>query len=135
MQTARSRASARSPFGLRASDFGLPKPPCRLRLPALILRLPRLLLVALIQFYRWVLSPAKTALFGPLGRCRYEPTCSNYALEAVRRHGAVRGGWLATRRICSCHPYGGCGLDPVPESWPGPLPQPPLTPPVSADAR
>jgi putative membrane protein insertion efficiency factor len=81
-------------------------------------KLPRLILIALIQCYRWVLSPAKAALFGPLGRCRFEPTCSNYALAAVRRHGALRGGWLAARRVCSCHPYGGCGYDPVPEQWP-----------------
>jgi uncharacterized protein len=74
-----------------------------------------LILLALIQFYRWVLSPAKSTLFGPLGRCRFDPTCSNYALEAVRRHGALRGSWLAFRRICSCHPYGGCGHDPVPQ--------------------
>ena len=78
------------------------------------MKLPKLILIALIQIYRWVLSPAKASLFGPLGRCRFEPTCSNYALEAVRRHGALRGSWLAVRRVCSCHPYGGCGHDPVP---------------------
>ena len=77
------------------------------------------LLVAGIQFYRWVLSPMKSALFGPVGRCRYEPSCSLYALQAVRRHGAVRGGWLALRRVASCHPYGGCGCDPVPARWTG----------------
>jgi putative membrane protein insertion efficiency factor len=96
-------------------------------------RVPQLLLLALIQLYRWVLSPAKTALFGPLGRCRYEPSCSNYALVAVRRHGALRGGWLATRRLCSCHPYGGCGHDPVPESWPG-WRQPPTLPAAATQA-
>ena len=79
------------------------------------MKLLQLILVALIQVYRWVLSPAKAALFGPLGRCRFEPTCSNYALEAIRRHGAWRGSLLAARRVCSCHPYGGCGHDPVPE--------------------
>lgn len=71
-------------------------------------------LMFLVRLYRWVLSPAKTALFGPLGRCRYEPTCSAYALEAVRVHGAVRGGWLAVRRLARCHPWGACGCDPVP---------------------
>lgn len=47
--------------------------------------------------------------------CRYQPTCSVYGADAVRRHGAVRGGWLTLRRISRCHPWGGQGLDPVPE--------------------
>lgn len=47
--------------------------------------------------------------------CRYFPSCSSYALEALEVHGAVRGGWLATRRICRCHPWGGHGVDLVPE--------------------
>ncbi|MGQ0520467.1 MAG: membrane protein insertion efficiency factor YidD [Actinomycetota bacterium] len=46
--------------------------------------------------------------------CRYEPSCSNYALEALREHGAVRGGWLTIRRLGRCHPWGGLGFDPVP---------------------
>ena len=69
----------------------------------------------LIRLYRWVVSPAKMLLFGPLGRCRYAPTCSAYALEAVRLHGVLRGGWLALRRLSRCHPWGGCGCDPVPQ--------------------
>lgn len=67
-----------------------------------------------IQLYRWVLSPAKNVLFGPLGRCRYSPTCSQYALEAIRVHGAATGAWLTLKRIGRCHPWGGCGEDPVP---------------------
>ncbi len=62
----------------------------------------------LIRFYRYFLSP----LMPP--RCRYLPTCSDYALEAIERHGALRGGWLAVRRIARCHPWGGAGYDPVP---------------------
>ncbi|MEW6159765.1 MAG: membrane protein insertion efficiency factor YidD [Verrucomicrobiota bacterium] len=72
------------------------------------------MLVALVRLYRWVLSPAKTVLFGPLGRCRYSPTCSQYALEALQQHGAWNGGLLALKRLCRCHPWGGCGHDPVP---------------------
>jgi uncharacterized protein len=71
-------------------------------------------LALLIRLYRWVISPAKTMLFGPLGRCRYAPTCSEYALEAVQTHGALRGGWLALCRLARCHPWSGCGCDPVP---------------------
>jgi putative membrane protein insertion efficiency factor len=72
------------------------------------------MLVAGIRVYRWTLSPAKAFLFGASGRCRYTPSCSEYALDAVRQHGALSGGWLALKRIARCHPWGGCGPDPVP---------------------
>ncbi len=49
-----------------------------------------------------------------VGACRYEPSCSAYAAEAVTRHGALAGGWLAARRLCRCSPWGGSGFDPVP---------------------
>ncbi|MBM3642934.1 MAG: membrane protein insertion efficiency factor YidD [Alphaproteobacteria bacterium] len=49
-----------------------------------------------------------------VGACRYEPSCSAYAMEALARHGAWRGGWLTARRLCRCGPWGGAGYDPVP---------------------
>jgi len=73
------------------------------------------ILILLVRIYRAVISPALAAIFGPLGRCRFEPSCSRYALEAVQKHGAMRGSFLASKRICRCHPWGGCGEDPVPE--------------------
>ncbi len=66
------------------------------------------LLIALLRFYRYAISPM-------LGRnCRFHPTCSAYAIEAVQRHGALRGGWLAIRRVGRCHPFNPGGYDPVP---------------------
>ena len=62
-----------------------------------------------IRLYRWLISP----LLGT--NCRYHPSCSIYALEAIEKHGAVHGGWLSIRRVCRCHPWGGHGYDPVPE--------------------
>jgi putative membrane protein insertion efficiency factor len=66
------------------------------------------LLLALIRFYRSSVSP----LFPP--RCRYIPTCSEYALQAVEKYGALRGGWLALKRFLRCHPFHKGGYDPVP---------------------
>jgi putative membrane protein insertion efficiency factor len=62
-----------------------------------------------VRFYRAVLSP----LIG--SNCRYQPTCSAYALEALEKHGAIKGGWLSLKRITSCHPWGGSGIDNVPD--------------------
>ena len=69
---------------------------------------PRLLLAYAVRLYQLVLSP----IMPP--RCRHLPTCSDYAIEALREHGALRGGWLAVRRIARCHPFGTSGFDPVP---------------------
>jgi putative membrane protein insertion efficiency factor len=65
-------------------------------------------LLYLIRFYRVAISP----MLPPA--CRYTPSCSAYAEEAVQVHGAWRGGWLAVRRLLRCHPFGGSGYDPVP---------------------
>ena len=66
-------------------------------------------LVALVRFYQICISPLK-----PTASCRFTPTCSQYALEALRKYGPLKGGWLALRRIARCHPWGGSGYDPVP---------------------
>jgi putative membrane protein insertion efficiency factor len=70
--------------------------------------IPVLILKTLIRAYQLLISPVTA------GTCRYLPTCSQYAVEAVEIHGALHGGWLATKRICRCHPWGGSGFDPVP---------------------
>jgi uncharacterized protein len=75
-------------------------------------------LMALITGYRRFISP----LLGP--RCRFAPSCSAYALEAVREHGARRGTWLAVRRIGRCHPFNPGGFDPVPPALHGRRPSP-----------
>jgi len=68
-----------------------------------------LLLRGLIRGYQLLISPVLPPA------CRYLPSCSDYAAEAVARHGALRGSWLALRRLARCHPWGGSGYDPVPE--------------------
>jgi hypothetical protein len=68
-----------------------------------------------VRVYRWVISPAKIFIVGPLGHCRFMPSCSAYAIEAVARHGVLAGSWLALKRLGRCHPWGGSGEDPVPQ--------------------
>ena len=86
------------------------------------------LLVMFIRLYQLTLSPLLAAL-SPGGICRYDPSCSNYALQAVKSHGAFRGVWLAVKRLARCHPWGGCGQDPVPPRKPLSLISPPAGPP------
>jgi putative membrane protein insertion efficiency factor len=64
--------------------------------------------IALIRFYQYSISP----LIG--ANCRYSPTCSNYSIEALKKHGPLKGGWLSLKRFLSCNPWGGSGYDPVP---------------------
>ncbi|MBC7633934.1 membrane protein insertion efficiency factor YidD [Aeromicrobium sp.] len=68
----------------------------------------RFVLIRLLRAYRFAISP----LYGQV--CRYHPTCSAYALQAVENHGAMRGSWLAARRVVRCHPWSAGGYDPVP---------------------
>ena len=77
----------------------------RFRFPGVLIAWP---LLAVIRTYRYLVSPLLGA------NCRFEPSCSAYAEESLRRHGALRGGWLTIRRIGRCHPWGGSGYDPVP---------------------
>lgn len=68
----------------------------------------RRMIIGVIRGYQLIVSPWLPPA------CRYEPSCSEYALTAVRRFGAARGGWLGVRRLLRCHPLGSCGYDPVP---------------------
>ncbi|WP_417466043.1 membrane protein insertion efficiency factor YidD [Kordiimonas sp.] len=68
------------------------------------------LALGIVKIYQLLISP----ILGP--NCRYQPTCSAYALEAIRLHGGMRGSWLAICRIARCHPWAGFGYDPVPQS-------------------
>lgn len=69
----------------------------------------KILLIWLIKGYKILISPLFPAV------CRFQPTCSGYAIEAIERFGAIRGSWLAVRRILRCHPFHPGGYDPVPE--------------------
>lgn len=78
------------------------------RLPGSCRRLAALPLIGLVRFYQLCISP----LTPPA--CRFTPTCSQYALEALRKYGPLKGGWLTLRRLARCHPWGESGYDPVP---------------------
>lgn len=73
-----------------------------------IMNIIRAIPLALIRFYQIFISPIFPS------SCRYQPTCSVYAFEAIEQHGVLKGGWLGIRRISRCHPWGGSGYDPVP---------------------
>lgn len=75
---------------------------------AMLSRLVTKVLSLPIYFYRYCISPLFPA------SCRFTPTCSQYALEALRKHGPLKGLWLTVKRIARCNPWGGCGYDPVP---------------------
>jgi uncharacterized protein len=77
-----------------------------------------------LRVYQRALSSVIAALAGPMGRCRFEPSCSHYAVEAVQVHGVIKGSALAVGRLCRCNPWGGCGHDPVPVPNPNLNPNP-----------
>jgi len=83
---------------------------------------------ALLRAYQLVVSP----LVGPA--CRFTPSCSEYAREAIGAHGPAHGSWLAVRRLCRCHPFGGAGYDPVPLAPLAPRPSRALAHPSRSDA-
>ncbi len=68
----------------------------------------KFLFIGFIRFYQVAISPYTPPM------CRYNPTCSHYTLQALKKHGIIKGTWLAIKRIASCHPWGGSGYDPVP---------------------
>jgi uncharacterized protein len=74
-----------------------------------VVQMLKKLFIALIRFYQIFISPLKPPT------CRFYPTCSHYGLEAVKRFGAIKGGWLTIKRILKCHPFHPGGFDPVPE--------------------
>lgn len=78
------------------------------RIKNALTRVLYMLLIGIIRLYQYGVSP----LLGP--RCRFWPTCSNYAVEALQLHGPFKGGWLALKRILKCHPWHAGGVDPVP---------------------
>jgi putative membrane protein insertion efficiency factor len=81
-----------------------------------MLDVPNSVLIFAIRIYRLMISPAQIFLFGPTAGCRFTPTCSQYAIDAIRSRGALAGSWLAAKRICRCHPWGNCGHDPISKS-------------------
>ncbi|MEA1873773.1 MAG: membrane protein insertion efficiency factor YidD [Bacteroidota bacterium] len=77
---------------------------------SLIKRVITLALIAIVKFYKLVISPWTPS------SCRHVPTCSSYAIEALQKHGPVKGLWLSVKRLSKCHPWGTSGYDPVPKT-------------------
>ncbi|HSW67443.1 MAG TPA: membrane protein insertion efficiency factor YidD [Bacteroidales bacterium] len=71
-------------------------------------KLPTKLMILMVRFYQYAISPYL------MPSCRYTPSCSDYGVQALKKYGALRGGWLTVKRVLSCNPWGGSGYDPVP---------------------
>lgn len=84
------------------------KKPNKENFTACLQKIIQAIILAPVYFYRWCISPLLPA------SCRYTPTCSQYMVEAVQKHGIFKGVWLGLKRIARCHPWGGSGYDPVP---------------------
>lgn len=84
------------------------KKPNKENFTASLQKIAQAIVLAPVYFYRWCISPLLPA------SCRYTPTCSQYMVEAVQKHGIFKGVWLGLKRIARCHPWGGSGYDPVP---------------------
>jgi len=80
----------------------------KLQLKDLPRKVAGFIFIVLIRFYQYAISPMTHA------SCRYMPTCSQYAVEAIQKYGPIKGSWLAIKRLARCHPWGGHGYDPVP---------------------
>ncbi|MBF6560020.1 MAG: membrane protein insertion efficiency factor YidD [Candidatus Binataceae bacterium] len=110
---ARQRSAGGRAVHRRLAEAGAPGP----RSIARIARRAAYVSITLsIKLYRVAISPLLTALYGPA--CRYEPSCSEYAHDAIAAHGVGAGGWLAIKRLGRCRPGGGWGVDPVPTKLP-----------------
>jgi len=73
------------------------------------------IILFILRIYQLLISPIKQVFFGNLGHCRFVPSCSEYFYLAVKIHGPILGCWYGVIRLLKCHPFGGCGYDPVPE--------------------
>jgi len=90
-------------------EDSIPSDPRLRDLPFQLKTIPRWILLSLIRLYQVVLSPLV-----PVDTCRFYPTCSHYGYQAIYKHGALKGGWLAVKRVLRCNPFNPGGIDPVP---------------------